>query len=145
MSYERLIDEHAQIDIARVRLQCLMDTDTPDVGAVVVALSDLARQLADHLAHEDSFIYPRMIAGSNTESSSTANNFVSEFADLRRDWLLYVAEWNGERIAADWARFRSESERMNLWLEQRVRAENELLYAMALKTNAIPLRERRAG
>lgn len=145
MSYERLIAEHAEIDKALLRLQKLVATDTPDIGAVVVRLSYLSQLLSSHLAHEDSFIYPWMIAGSNAESSAVARDFIASFAALRRDWDLYLAEWNSECIAADWDNFRGETERMATRLAQRVRAENELLYATALKTNVIPIRERRGA
>lgn len=143
MSYERLIAEHAEIDEALVLLQKLVATCAVDIGAVVVALSDLSQALARHLAHEDSFIYPRMIAGQNAETSAVARQFVRSFEALRQDWELYLAEWNSECIAADWDNFRCETERMATRLAQRVRAENELLYATALRTNVIPLRERR--
>lgn len=143
MSYERLIAEHAEIDDALLRLQKLVATDPADIDTVIVALSDLSQVLAGHLAHEDSFIYPRMIAGPNGESSAVARDFVRSFECLRKDWDLYLAEWNSECIATEWANFRSETERMATRLAQRVRAENELLYATALKANVIPLRERR--
>lgn len=143
MSYERLMSEHQRIDKAIVRLRKLIESDLPDVAAVVIALSDLSAELGSHLAHEDSFIYPRMIAGSNAESSQTARAFVSEFADLTRDWNLYLSEWSWECIQADWKSFRAETDRMMGRLALRVRAENNLLYSIALKNNAIHLRERR--
>jgi iron-sulfur cluster repair protein YtfE (RIC family) len=140
MSYEKLIAEHAQIDRALERLQVLIACRAPDVPSVVIALSLLADELTHHLAHEDSFIYPRMTGGDNPESAAIAEAFVAEFSELTHDWQLYLGEWNSECIAEDWAHFRHDTEKMIARLAHRVRAENELLYTVALKTSAIPLR-----
>lgn len=140
MSYETLIAEHARIDRAVARLGALTRADTPDVPAVVIALSDLSGELAHHLAHEDSFIYPRMIAGPNPDAAAVAASFVNEFAALTHDWERYLGEWNSECIAADWDQFRHDTEAMNARLALRVARENEVLYSVALNASAIPLR-----
>jgi len=141
MSYETLIAEHGRIDMALGRLQRLIDADARDAGAVTIALSDLATDLEHHLAHEDSFIYPHMIASGNAGVSATAQEFVEDFAQLRADWGVYLAEWNAECIGEDWLSFRFDTCRMIGRLAERVRAENELLYAAALQTGAIRLRK----
>ena len=141
MSYERLIAEHGRIDMALGRLQRLIDADVADSSAVIIALSDLSRELTDHLDYEDSFIYPRMIASANPQASAMAQEFVEDFAQLRADWGLYLGEWNSECIAEDWAEFRHQTVTMVARLAERVRAENELLYAAALQVNAIRLRK----
>jgi hypothetical protein len=141
MSYETLIAEHAKIDAALDRMRALVEPAAPDVPAVVLALSALAGELHHHLAHEDSFIYPRMIAGRSAESAAAAHGFIVEFAELRRDWGLYLGEWDSECIAADWAGFQAETQRMIARLADRVKAENELLYNVALQSGAIRLRD----
>ena len=140
MSYERLIAEHGRIDMALGRLQLLIEADAPDAGAVTICLSDLSCELTAHLEYEDSFIYPRLIASSDRQTSTTAREFVEDFAQLREDWELYLSEWNRDCIVADWAQFRHYTHVMIARLTERIRAENELLYAAALQAGAIRLR-----
>jgi iron-sulfur cluster repair protein YtfE (RIC family) len=140
MNYERLIAEHARIDLAVGDMLGLVGEATPDVDAVVLKLSDLAGELREHLAHEDSFIYPAMIAARDTLISDTAKNFVAEFAALRHDWGLYLSEWSAETIQTDWETFRTETRSMMNRLAARVSAENELLYPAALQHGVISLR-----
>lgn len=141
MSYERLIAEHALIDARLEAMRLLTAAAEPDLPAVILGLSALAGELAHHLSHEDSFIYPRMMTGGSAESARAAQAFIDEFAELREDWGLYLTEWNAECIAADWAGFRHHTDALIARLAHRVRAENELLYTVALKNSVIPLRE----
>ena len=140
MSYERLLFEHDSIDRALARLQRLTDASVPDVPAVSHALSDLARELADHLAHEDSFIYPRMIESSVGHVASIARSFVDEFVALTGDWKTYLVEWLPDCIAGDWDGFKRDTDAIAERLAARVRAENGVLYSAALNHGLIPLR-----
>lgn len=141
VSYERLIAEHARIDHALARLLVLTEDGAPDLTALTLALSDLSNELTAHLAHEDSFIYSRMLAGKDSDGPATAQKFIDDFAELRHDWGLFLAEWNAECIEADWQNFRHEAHAMTHRLARRVAAENELLYTMALRIGVISLRE----
>ena len=140
MSYERLLFEHDQIDLALARLRRLTDAAEPDVAAVSLALSHLAAELGDHLAHEDSFIYPRMIESAVGHVASIARQFVEEFDALTTDWKIYLVEWLPESIAADWAGFKRDTDAIMARLAARVRAENSVLYSAALNHGLIPLR-----
>ena len=144
VSYESLIAEHDRIAVQIARLESLIASDRPDTNGVIIALCDLSREVSHHVAHEDSFIYSRMIAGGNAESSAVATAFVAEYADVKRDWEAYLSEWSGECIAADWATFRRETAALLARIARKIRAENEVLYAVALKHNVIHLRERRS-
>ena len=141
MSYERFIAEHARIDASGEALLELTGADQPDVPAVIIALSDLSCELTGHLAHEDSLIYPRMIAARNTELSETASHFVEEFAALRADWDVYLREWGSDAIAGDWQEFREQTRSILARLAKRVRAENDLLYPAAFRAGLLPLRD----
>lgn len=141
MSYERLMREHARIEIAAKRLLELVSAADPLVDAVVIALSDLSQELGAHLAHEDSFIYPRMIQGENTLMRDAANAFAAEFASLRTDWSIYLSEWGTECIAADWLHFREATHAILDRLQRRIDAENNILYTTALREGAVTLRE----
>lgn len=141
MSYQRLMEEHDRIDAALAVLSALCESDAPDLPAVVISLSDLAGELHRHLEHEDSFIYPQLMAEASGGVSDIAAAFVREFAMLREDWGLYLREWSADTIAADWASFRHETQSMATRLKARVDAENSLLYPAALQSNLITLRD----
>jgi iron-sulfur cluster repair protein YtfE (RIC family) len=141
MNYQRLMDEHDRIDAALATLYALSRSARPDLPAVIIGLSDLAGELDRHLAHEDSFIYPRMISGASGGASDVALAFIDDFARLRADWALYLREWTTDAIAADWTGFREETQSMMARLADRVKAENTLLYAAALQASAIQLRD----
>lgn len=144
MSYERLMHEHGLIEVAMKKLQGLVAGTPADVSAVVIALADLSQELGSHLAHEDSFIYPRMIQGSNPLMRDAANAFAAEFASLRVDWSVYLLEWSAECIAADWGNFAHQTDAMLDRLQRRVDAENNILYTVALRESAVTLRDRAA-
>ncbi|MES2987695.1 MAG: hemerythrin domain-containing protein [Pseudomonadota bacterium] len=145
MSYERLMREHAQIEVRVKRLLELVSGAAPDVDGVIMALSDLSSELGAHLAHEDSFIYPRMIRGNNALMRDAANAFAAEFASLRVDWSIYLCEWTADCIAGDWANFVQQTFAILDRLQRRVDAENNILYATALRESAITLRDQQAA
>jgi hypothetical protein len=140
VSYEKLIAEHGLIDAALARLAVLAKDDIPDLPGVILALSDLSCELSVHLAHEDGFLYSRMLTNGTPEGQAAAQTFINEFAELRHDWGLYLGEWNRDCIAGDWAHFRQETDAMIARLAGRIAAENNLLYTMALRIGVITLR-----
>jgi hypothetical protein len=139
VDYQRLLAEHDQIDMLCRALMSMVTTEMPDADAILRIRADLAAALGAHLAHEDSFIYPRM-AARRGDTAEVAASFVSEFADLTRDWTQYLDEWSGECIVEDWTTFRHETIAIVKRLRLRVRRENEALYPAALRTGAITLR-----
>ena len=100
MSFERLIREHDEIDLAARRLEA--------AGAPAGGL-----------------------------------DFEAAFEALRCDWRAYLADWDAECIAADWAGFQTETAAVMARLRERVRAETDLIYPVALKRGMIALRDRR--
>src|SRR3569833_1788703 len=132
MSYERLLREHDRIDQALLQLQRLTRAAVPDVPAVSAALSHLAGELTYHLAHEDSFIYPRMIESRIGQVASIARQFVDEFESLTTDYKVYLREWLPDCIAGDWDGFREETETKDAQHRTRDHAENSVLYSAAL-------------
>ena len=140
MSFDRLIAEHMRIEFKAKSLWARTALAEPDVAGAALALADLSHELLEHLAHEDSFIYPRMIAAANTDMSEVATRFADEFAALHKDWAAYLREWSSERIAADWNDFRAATHAILARLAARVHSENALLYPAALRNGVIPLR-----
>lgn len=139
MDYERLLAEHDHIDALCRVLMRTVTVERPDLGEIMGVRADLSAALAQHLAHEDSFIYPA-IASRCGKTAQVADAFVVEFSDLVHDWAVYLAEWSAECIAADWATFRTETIAIIRRLRERVRRECELLYPTALKSGAVTLR-----
>ncbi|HEX8302020.1 hemerythrin domain-containing protein [Sphingomonas sp.] len=107
----------------------------------MIALSDLSQELGAHLAHEDSFIYPRMIQSDNALTREAASAFTAEFASLHADWTMYLNEWNSECIAEDWDHFSLVTLSILDRLQRRVDAENNILYTTALRESVLSLRE----
>lgn len=140
MSYEQLLLEHDQINRALARLLRLTEAVVPDVPAVSGALSQLAAHLLDHLAHEDSSIYPRMIHSKVGQVASIARQFIDEFEAMTADCKTYLAEWLPDCIEGDWEGFQRDTAAMAVRLQARVRAENSVLYSAALNHGLIALR-----
>lgn len=140
MSYERLLLEHDQINRALARLLRLTEAAVPDVPAVSAALSELAAQLFDHLAHEDNSLYPKMIQSKVGQVASIARQFMDEFEAMTADCRTYLTEWLPDCIEGDWEGFRRDSAAMAVRLQARVRAENSVLYSAALNHGLIALR-----
>lgn len=140
MSYEQLLLEHDQINRTLARLLRLTEAATPDVPEVSGALSQLAAQLLDHLAHEDSSLYPKMIQSKVGQVASIARRFFDEFEEMTADCKTYLTEWLPDCIEGDWEGFRRDTAAMAARLQARVRAENSVLYSAALNHGLIALR-----
>ena len=140
LNFHRLITEHDQLDALTARLEALCRADTLDVPAVMDLRGTLAADIAQHLADEDSFIYPHMIGGGNERVAAEAQAFVDEFDELVRDWGVYLADWDADRVRADESAFRDATLAIAARVRTRVRRENEQLYPLALRTGAIRLR-----
>ncbi|OYY71861.1 hemerythrin domain-containing protein [Sphingomonas sp. 28-63-12] len=141
MSYQKLIDEHARIDTALARLTNILDRPERDAEAATAALSHLAEELHDHLAHEDAMLYHELIIANKPAYAHAVEQFTQQFDALRRDWSAYLGGWTTAAIAADWPIFRTATRLMVERLAERVAAENDLLYCAALQFGAITLRD----
>jgi iron-sulfur cluster repair protein YtfE (RIC family) len=132
-SYKQLVTEHDAIehaadDVLRATLNQPIDRDT-----VSDKLGALATIVADHLAHEDVLLYPKL--------DKVAGGRVSDQLDvLREDWIVYLRDWTPECVAADSDTFIRETEKIIARLKSHVRMESDLLYATALQEGRIHLR-----
>ncbi|OYY89972.1 MAG: hypothetical protein B7Y45_09625 [Sphingomonas sp. 28-66-16] len=145
MNISRLITDHDRIDRIVVGLASIVDSPVPAPAGASSKLAELAEALTEHLGHEDSFIYPAIIAGDKTVFSTAATDFVRQFEALRRDWDNYLHAWTSAGIALAWPDFCRETQAMMIRLAARVRAENELLYMTALQQGVITLKDIRAA
>ncbi len=139
MDYQRLLDEHDEIDALCRGLVRSVTSEQPDPDMILRNRGDLAAALSGHLAHEDSFIYPE-IARRGGASAAIATEFVAEFAELTEDWSVYLDEWSHDCIVGDWTTFRLETMAIVKRLRLRVRRETDALYPAALRSGAITLR-----
>ncbi len=141
MTFKRLLDEHDQIDEALGALEALVNAETADPIGAMLALSKLAHELRVHLANEDSMLYTRLAVRLDPTYARAAVRFATEFAELRRDWDVYLREWQLDSIESDWPTFCAETAEMTLRLAERVRAENAILYPTALRVGLLALRK----
>lgn len=139
MSIDRLIKEHDGIDHAIGNMATAITSSTSDAVTATLALSDLAEQLRCHLAHEDSYIYAEAARDANSGFAKTAEQFITEFKELRADWDIYLREWTTDCMTVDWAGFQAETRSIIARLADRVKAENEVLYTAGLQHGVIPL------
>lgn len=88
--------------------------------------------LTAHLNSEDSFLYPEMIADSDTVTSATAHRFSAEMGGLAMSYADFVKEWVGEApVLADPEGFRRELRKFVFALSNRIHRENSELYPLA--------------
>jgi iron-sulfur cluster repair protein YtfE (RIC family) len=94
----------------------------------------LARELIAHLAVEDRWLYPALMAGMDKKASDTAKRFKDEMGGLAGTFTNYVAEWNDQRIAAEWKVYCDETKALLASLKNRILLENKELYPLATAT-----------
>lgn len=139
-NFANLMKDHDNIEALAFRLEAIVESDTPNAEAALLAISELLAESASHRAKEDGQVYPALIEGKNLKMSQTVSEFVNEFADLSSSWVEYRQAWTPDAIAADWIHFRQETLPLMHRLRERVRRENEMIYPLALQTGAIRLR-----
>ena len=91
----------------------------------------LARLLIAHLAVEDRYLYPAMIASDDSQAQNIATRFKSEMGALAAVFTAYMSTWTEPRIAADRDGFAAETHAVLDALERRVEKENTILYPLA--------------
>ena len=140
MSYQRLVAEHDEIDVAARQIEHLLTGDEPAGVVVSTRLSELALLVADHLRNEDQSVYQPLIKRQDKPRSEALLNLELHLEDLRHDWLQYLADWTPECVKADFDTFRSDTTQMMSRLRARVKIETDLIYPLALKHGSIRLK-----
>jgi iron-sulfur cluster repair protein YtfE (RIC family) len=139
LSFEDLMHDHSAIFAAvRMIVQEIEDEATP--AALSASLGHLDSLLTPHLAIEDGEIYPLLLAGGDAGQRIMAEEAISAYASVATDWNLFVAAWDQSAIAADRTGFVTGLQALLDTLQRRVKAENEILYPMALRAAHIRLR-----
>lgn len=86
-------------------------------------------------------LYPRLILANRADDIATATRFMDDLTELKADWTAFLLEWSDDMIKYDWEGFVADARPMIERVRARVRAENDLLYPLALQRSAISLRE----
>jgi hypothetical protein len=117
------ISEHAAALAAAV--------SKPDYSPVAAIRWKLARELIAHLAVEDRWLYPTLIASPDRKTADTAKRFKNEMGGLADAFTNYMGKWNDQRIVAEWPAYCAETKTLLAALTKRVRRENKDLYPLA--------------
>jgi hypothetical protein len=137
---ERLVSEHDALGRLADTLVVAVNAAPRDLPEIMNARSQLAVALDEHLGKEDGFLNEQSLRGTETDFASALERFQSDFAMLREDWEIYLAEWNGDVIAHDFDQFRNTTVEIIARLTARMQHENTLLYPLALQQGRIKLR-----
>ena len=139
LSFEDLMHDHSAI-FAAVR-KIVGETEGDGGPAELAAsLKHLDSLLTPHLAIEDGKIYPLLLAGRDSGQRIMAEEAINAYATLAADWSAFATAWDEPAIAVGRADFVSGLQALLDTLQRRVRAENEILYPMALRAAHIRLR-----
>jgi hypothetical protein len=139
MTFQRLLDEHDQIDAFSSELEAVCLRDVPDPYAVSQAQFNLRQALDEHFAHEEEALYARLMGTAGT-SVEGIEQFQAQLRLLCADWNQYLSEWDAECLNADWPGFRAETMTLMKRVRARTGEETKLIYTQALKHGLIPLR-----
>ena len=139
LSFEDLLHDHSAI-FAMVRDLAREIEDGAGPAALSARLGQLDSLLTPHLAVEDEQIYPLLLASDDAGQRIMAEEAIYAFASVASDWATLVTTWNAPAIAADRAGFVTGLQGFLDTLQRRVKAENEVLYPMALRGAHIRLR-----
>ena len=139
LSFEDLMHDHSAIFAAVRTLMQEIEADSPAVQ-VAASLAHLDSLLTPHLAIEDGQIYPLLLASDDAGQRIMAEEAINAFASVASDWNTFVAIWSETAIAAHRDGIVTGLQSLLDTLQRRVRAENEILYPMALRAAHIRLR-----
>ena len=135
---EQLLEEHRAIIARVVALQNALESGSP--LPIRQTLDQLCSELLPHLRTEDEEIYPLLVAHPHTGTGMTARETVTAYSNLATMVRGLDDEWTTARIEADLPGFTDAAGAMLNQLTQRVQAENQVLYPMALRMGLIRLR-----
>jgi iron-sulfur cluster repair protein YtfE (RIC family) len=127
--------QHAElVEIVQAMAGKLDQASLANSGAteMTALLKVLAGKLLVHLAAEDYDLYPKLIASSNRETSTTAKQFQDEMGGLKGAFKEYYQAWgSAEAIQGDPGTFIEQTQGVFEALGTRVERENTILYPLA--------------
>lgn len=118
-----------------LRLVNLVDRiDAPEQAyPITIELAKLAKLLRVHLATEDEWFYPAMIASDDPVAASLAATYRDEVGGVAAAVEAFITQWNSSSvIAIGFNRFRTELIALLRRVEQRIGREDDELYPLAI-------------
>lgn len=135
----RLIQDHTLLDTAAATLAILAEGVASQPEMAFDELQRFRHTLAQHLNEE-----AKVIAASHehgvTPFAEHAAAHRDAFADLVAEWETYLREWSEDNIREDWTGFGDATRWMMGRLREQIRAENDILYPLAVKHGLVSMR-----
>jgi iron-sulfur cluster repair protein YtfE (RIC family) len=130
--------QHAEFMELVKKIEQLLDPDRAVTGAHEVRslLSSLTGKLSVHFAMEDKSLYPHLMQHADSAVRDTAKRFSTEMAGVRPALDAFNQKWTEREIAANPAGFCAETKKVFGVLADRIKRENNELYAMVDKLAA---------
>lgn len=127
-------EKHQEIMDEAAGIVKLLDTGTADTNEIRRILSILAGKLKVHLAAEDRYLYPKLMASENDRVRTTAENFVKEMGGIYSSFSDFLTRWpSGSTIGENRELFRSEMKEVVAALSERISREDSELYPLAIE------------
>lgn len=126
--------QHDQVSQLMLRLINLIKAHRPGDDAYPIALQ-LARWvslLRGHLASEDEWFYPAMIALRDAEAAAIAHAFQTDMGHLAQKLEAFDRRWSSSSVIdASFARFHREAFDLFAAFDRRIAREDQALYPLA--------------
>ena len=133
-STDKFRQQHNELLNLANELQELLDENilVEDGTAARRCLGSFMGRLQMHLAMEDKVLYPELEAHKNPEVATLARRFSAEMKTMPINVVAYNVRWaTPSAIKADACGFIEETRAVIKFLTDRIRRENQELYAMA--------------
>ena len=103
-----------------------------DAYPIALQMTAWVSLLRSHLASEDEWFYPAMIASFDDRVSATAAEFQVDMGDLAERLEAFERRWSSSAvIRTRFARFRTEAFALFAAFDQRIAREDHMLYPLA--------------
>jgi DUF438 domain-containing protein len=110
-------------------LLAIVSAAVPDAAAVAAMRWQMVHALRDHCEREDRLIYDRLLSSGDAVATEVAWSYRQEHGLLASAFANYVAAWPVGRISDEWERFCAETRILLADLDDRIRREEQVLYA----------------
>lgn len=126
--------QHDEASRMMLRLINLIEARGPadDVYPIALQLARWVSLLRSHLASEDQWLYPALVALGGSRAAMVARAFKTEMGHLAQQLEAFDRRWSSSAvIAADFDRFRHEAFALFADFDRRIEREDSVLYPIA--------------
>ena len=104
----RLQENHQHILVLAGELEALLGDKPPqDLVELARVRWLLGREVMEHLALEDRYIYGPLAADRRPEAALATLHYIRTFHGLREAFVKHMTRWCGNSVLVDWAAYRS--------------------------------------